>query len=368
MNSNQQINDLIKNNNSFAIILKNDWSIDELAAAGAWLNYLTGENKNANIYCANKLLDEQFDYLNIRRAYKNNLSGNRYQINVDISQSGIKELSYNTVNNTLKIFVTPQRGQLQATDVKLETLQTNIDVIFCLGMSERGDADKLFADNPEVFYKLPIINIDCDPENNRFGSINIIDITASSICEISYKIINGLNPLIIKDDLATCLLTGIIAATQSFLHGRTSPLTLEIASQLVANGGKRDKIVANLYQTKTVKQLRLWGNILKELKEEAGGKLLLTEITIEKSVAEEKLIGDLANELLINNPQAKIALIIIKSTGQEHKVVFSQKKSYDFVSALQLNSFVIQPTIIVLENSEKTQELITKIINYLEQF
>lgn len=362
----QQLAEIIKLNQSFAIVLKEQWTTDDLATAVAWQLFLKGKNKNSTIFCSGKKPDERFNFLNISDI-KQQLLGKKYQIKIDVSQSGVNELSYSVEDNTLKIFITPNKGLISDKDIKLQSTNPTIDAVICIGMEEHNNAGKLFADQSEIFYNLPLINIDHQPENIRYGTINLIDITACSNCEISYEIITKIEQGELSNEIATALLTGIIDSTQSFLRGKVSPKSFKIAGHLLELGAKRDKIVGHLYQTKTVEQLRLWGNALKELKELANGKFLLTQLDDPENKIETEKISGIVHELLINNPITKVAALILKQKNDNYFLILANNRSYDLSVLLNFNGGE-SPIILSFDNENILNETINKITEYLSQF
>lgn len=362
---NQQLFELVKNQQTFAIVIKEQWTADDLSCALAWQLFLSSQNKTANIYCSGKKPDTRFNFLNIEDKLLGKLLGYHYQINIDVSQSGVNELSYSVEDKTLKIFITPTHGTITESDIHFQPITSLINTLICIGMDEPAKAGNIFNEQSEIFYNLPIINIDFQPENIKYGTINVIDITACSNSEITFNIFNDLNPDYITKDIATALLTGIIDSTQSFLRGKISPKTLKSAGQLMEKGADRKKIITQLYQTKTVQQLRLWGSALKELTEYAHGKLLVSQIDWENNIELEKITG-IVDELLINNQSTKIAILILKQADGKQTMVISSKKSYQILSSLGYNSSG-KNTVIELDSSQKPEDIINKIVSQLEE-
>ena len=72
---------------------------------------------------------------------------------------------------------------------------------------------------------------------------------------------------LVDENIATALLTGLYD-TSSFQNVNTTPKSLTIAAQLVAAGANQQEIIRNLYKTKSLETLKLWGNILTKIKED----------------------------------------------------------------------------------------------------
>ena len=127
----------------------------------------------------------------------------------------------------------------------------------------------------------------------------------------------------IDADIATFLLTGMISQTQSFKTANVSPATLSIASQLITLGADREKIVKNLYRTKSVASMRIWGTALTHIENDPQLGLVWTTITREdfaRAGATEEELKDLTDELIQNSPEAKIVLLLYENTQGENKV------------------------------------------------
>lgn len=67
-----------------------------------------------------------------------------------------------------------------------------------------------------------------------------------AVAEILYDIISTIPENKIDEDMATCLLTGLITATKSFKTPNITPHTLNIASELITLGGCCEEIINSL--------------------------------------------------------------------------------------------------------------------------
>ena len=125
-----------------------------------------------------------------------------------------------------------------------------------------------------------------------------------------------LDASVVHSDIATALLTGMMSKTKSFRTPNVSPKTLEIAQKLMEKEADREKIVEHLYRTRSVETLRLWGRALARLKAEESIGLVWTLITKQDFVtagASAEALRDIADELLMTSPSAKVALILFET-------------------------------------------------------
>ena len=127
-----------------------------------------------------------------------------------------------------------------------------------------------------------VINIDHHPKNDlhKIAQINLVDFKASSASEIVYELIAKMDVEINKD-IATSLLTGLFNDTGGFKHANTSSKTLEIAAELMKNGGQIKLITKNISSNKSITALKLWGLTLSRLKFHPELKIVSSLITRE---------------------------------------------------------------------------------------
>ena len=130
------------------------------------------------------------------------------------------------------------------------------------------DLGSLNEHNADLFFETPKINVDNKAENEYFGAINLVDVTATSVAEILAGLLQEYEAQLLDEDiLLPCLLTGIISKTQSFQHVQTTPRAFLKASELVAlEGGRQQEIIKNIYKTKPLSLLKLWGRALARMK------------------------------------------------------------------------------------------------------
>jgi hypothetical protein len=80
--------------------------------------------------------------------------------------------------------------------------------------------------------------------NGSLGTINWQDTAASSISEMATKLVKDLDKNVFDEQIATALLTGIVAETERFSNEKTNPNTMALAGDLMAAGANQ-QLVAN---------------------------------------------------------------------------------------------------------------------------
>ena len=97
--------------------------------------------------------------------------------------------------------------------------------------------------------------------NQRFGAWNYVIESAAATGVLVLDLITALG-LPITSSIATCLLTAIISDTGCFMYSNADPHTLRLAAALVNAGADKDRIVEQLYQTRSYSGQKILGRVL----------------------------------------------------------------------------------------------------------
>lgn len=133
-------------------------------------------------------------------------------------------------------------------------------------MSRMGNAYALLAEPP------PIVNIDHHVTNTRFGDVNLVDSQCTSTAEILFHLLPALGARL-TEDLATCLLTGVVTDTLGFRIPGVDAGTLRTAGTLMEAGADLGYITENALLIKPLTTLRLWQAGLNQMRLEEEGVL-----------------------------------------------------------------------------------------------
>ena len=245
-------------------------------------------------------------------------------VDVSIKKTQIAELSYKKTDDKLSIYLRPaQGGELTPADVSFSSAQYPFDLIILIGIQSLEQLGEFYSKNTGLFFETALVNIDFRASNENYGQLNLVQLTSTSCSEIMFDLISRLEVSLIDETVATQLLTGIISETNSFQHIRTTPQTFLSASQLVGLGARQQEIVMNLYKTKSMGLLKLWGRVLSGLKQLPEANLAYFSATLaDLSQAEassedtEYIIKEMAGQLNF----AKIFLFLKEESAQEVSV------------------------------------------------
>lgn len=193
-------------------------------------------------------------------------------------------------------------------DIKENFTKDNFDLLIMCGCS-----DKQRCGISEII-NLPVsvLNIDHHPDNAMFGLVNLVDSKKSSVAELVFDFFKFCKWELDKNS-ATCLLTGIITDTGSFMHSNTSQSALQAAAELMRKGAQTADIVRHAYKNKTLQVLKAWGKAIENSYYDAQHKILYSIVT-EQDLKE---LGELPQatfegfvETLNTVPEAKFVLFL----------------------------------------------------------
>lgn len=109
----------------------------------------------------------------------------------------------------------------------------------------------------------------------------VSDVSASSIGEMLHHVFKELNLTKINKDVALGLYVSVMTDTNSFRYARTTPLAHHIAADMIELGVNPEEIYQHIYSSKEVSHLQLLGNMLQNVKVEAGGKIAWLEMSLD---------------------------------------------------------------------------------------
>ena len=372
-----QIVEKIKHANNILLLSKQHYCGDDIATLLAWHIFLDHLDKKNDIVLSDFELQSKYKFLPHTDKIKSALQKlKKFTIAVDISQTKLDEFTYDIEDQELLLYLTPTKGFINNKDIKFKNTDFKYDLIICFGAQDYESLGTIHQEHADFFYQVPLINIDNNHQNEQFGNINEIDITKTSVAEISYDLMQQINPDFIDDKIAQCLLTGVIDATRSFKTSTVNPQTLYLASELINHGADRKQIVDQLFNTKTVPMLKLWGRVLARLKINNQYKLAWSVINqndfIRSGATEEEMPG-VIEEIIMTSQQAEIAIIFYAQEYEKTKVYVYSSRGFDSLNLVgsygafgnkQLSQFTINKPIEQVEN-EVISSITEKLDNIL---
>jgi len=312
-----QITNLIEKSQKILLLTHAKADCDGLGAALSSYLVLKELGKEVTIV-TNDPAPESLGFLPSIDILQNSIGGSAdFIISVDTAKIPVGKIKYNVEDQKINIIITPKSGSFSENDVSFAQGEAKFDLIIILDTGNLEHLGPLYDKNVEMFFDTPIVNIDHHSSNTDFGQVNLVNMTASSTTEILYEYLVYLekkyDKKLVTDDVATLLLAGIITDTGSFQHANTSPRSMETASRLLDLGARQQEIIKNIYKTKKLSTLKLWGIILSKVQVDPVHRMVWSTISKEdfqEADADPDETEGIIDDLLTNAPGAEVIFLI----------------------------------------------------------
>lgn len=226
------------------IALSSDPSVDEMSAAIGISLCLDRTGKRATaIYSGST--PNALEFLRPDEIFETSADALQDFV-VAIDKDKADHLRYKLDGDYVKIFITPYKTRISEDDLEFSYGDFNIDLVLALNVANGVDLDAALREHGRIMHDAEIVNITTG-NPGKFGEIEWSDKKASSISEMIARLFLSMSrKLVIEQPDATALLTGIVAATDRFSNAKTTPVSLEVASELLKSGANRELISKNI--------------------------------------------------------------------------------------------------------------------------
>ncbi len=317
----QQAIELINRAKRILVATKEHATADTLSAVVALLSFLNADKKQVDAVVPGFVAADLPAFLPKHDNISASVGAMRaFLLSLDVQSIPLGELMYDVKDGKLEITVVPKQGEWTPKDISFKHGEDRYDLIIAIDAPDRASLGALAREHADFLYRTPVINIDRDPGNEHWGQLNLVDLTAVATTEVLFGLFDRWNRHLIDEKIATALLAGMIAKTQSFRTNNVTPKTLQVASQLIAMGAKREEIVHGLWRTRSVPTLKIWGRALSRLEQDRDLGLVWTSLTrqdfVEAGTPSAALDG-VVSELVSYAPEAKIVVLIYENETVE---------------------------------------------------
>lgn len=178
------------------------------------------------------------------------------------------------------------------------------------------------------------INLDHHPTNTEFAQMNLVKANSSAVGEMIYQLVRMMGVAIDKD-MATCLYVAIATDTGGFRYSNTTPVTHQIAADLINSGVDVANISQLVFETTSLPKVKLMGMAIDKMEILEDGKLAFINVTddmIKNAGAREEDCDGIVN-IGRNIIGVEVSLLIRQRAGEEFKINF-RSKNYVDVSAI----------------------------------
>lgn len=242
----KQIAEKVRNSENILVALSRDPSVDELAAAIGLTIFLDGMQKHTTAIYSGQAPDA-LKFLQPEGTFETNTDSLQDFI-IALSKEKADHLRYKLDGDFVKVFITPYKTTITQEDLEFSYGDYNVDLVLALGVPTADDLDGALSEHGRIMHDATTVDITCDAPG-KFAEIEWSDPGVSSVSEMVTKLIFELQPdpnEPLDKEIATALLTGIVASTERFSNGRTSADTMQLASRLMAMGADQQLIATHV--------------------------------------------------------------------------------------------------------------------------
>lgn len=291
----QQLDSLLVKSKNALVILPHNPAADAIAAGSALYFFLASRGLTPTLAFVDDFNESaRLNFLPRPEQIQDHLRGSQELVLLFNTQyNNILAARTERSEKEFRIYVTPEKGGIDPRDFSFMPSRFKYDLLIVLDSPDKESLGSLFEDSPDIFYEVPIVNIDRHAGNENFGQINWVNMTAVSTAEILAELMEKIGPQMIDERIANYLLAGIILATESFQKRTTTPKSLQLASRLMERGADQQLISRYLYKTQPLNLLKLWGRLMVRLNWEEDIKLVWSEVTAEDFVQSRASSTDL---------------------------------------------------------------------------
>lgn len=237
-----QLADRLKSANNILVTVSRDPSIDQLAACLGLTLLLNKMNKHSVAVFSGQV-PSTIEFLQPAETIEKNTDSLRDFI-IALDKDKADKLRYKVEDNVVRIFITPYKTSITEKDLEFSQGDFNVDVVIALGVSQQQELDAAITAHGRILHDATVASVSLASDDGNLGTINWKDPKASSLSELVTDLVKLLGDNLLDNQIATALLTGIVAATDRFSNNRTSSSAMEASSLLMAAGADQ-QLVAN---------------------------------------------------------------------------------------------------------------------------
>ncbi|MGA3129089.1 MAG: hypothetical protein ABSD13_20540 [Candidatus Korobacteraceae bacterium] len=242
-NPRQQVIERLKQASNVLVTVSNNPSVDQLAACIGLALMLNKMGKHGTAVFSGEV-PSTIEFLQPEKTIEKNTDSLRDFI-IALDKSKADKLRYKVEDRVVKIFITPYRTTLSEKDLEFSQGDFNVDLVVGLGVHQQSELDQAITSHGRILHDATVICINNTP-NGDLGNINWMDSTVGSLCELVVQLGQELSQNIFDKQIATALLTGIVAATDRFSNDKTTPQTMSASAKLMEAGANQQLVSTQL--------------------------------------------------------------------------------------------------------------------------
>lgn len=241
----KQLIDKLKSANNVLVTVSRDPSVDQLAALIGFTLLLNKDGKHAAAVFSGKI-PSTIDFLKPDETIEKTTDSLQDFI-IALDKNKADKLRYKVEDNVVRIFITPFRTSITKDDFEFSQGDLNVDLIVAIGVKVQTDLDEAIVAHGRILHDATIATINMSADGG-LGAVNWHEPGASSLSELVTRLGQELDDKLFDEQIATALLTGIVAETDRFSNEKTSPDTMSASARLMSAGANQQLVASNLQE------------------------------------------------------------------------------------------------------------------------
>lgn len=245
----QKIADKLTSSNNILVTVSTNPSVDQLAACLGLTLALNKMGKHAAAVFSGEV-PNTLEFLQPEKTIEKTTDSLRDFI-ISLDKAKADKLRYKVEDKVVKIFITPYKTSITDKDLEFSQGDFNVDIVLALGVHTQADIDQAITAHGRILHDAVVATVNVAPGDAQ-GGMNWLQPDASSLCEMVAQLLAAMKQKIMDGQMATSLLTGIVAETQRFSNGKTSAQTMTISAELMAAGANPQLVATKLQEPESV--------------------------------------------------------------------------------------------------------------------
>ena len=235
----------IKASENILIALSKNPNIDEISAALGLAMILDTMRKHVTAIFSGQV-PNVLQFLKPEETFEKTTNSLQDFI-IALSKDKVDHISYKIEGDFVKVYVTPYKATIDQADLSMSHGDYNVDLVICFNVISGDEIDPALSEYGRIMHDATAINLTVDTPG-RFAELEWQDSNVSSISEMIVGLADRLGLASFSEQVATALLTGIVASTDHFSNPRTSSNTMSIASKLMSFGANQQLISSQIME------------------------------------------------------------------------------------------------------------------------
>lgn len=247
--SKQRIIDSIKDVTNILVTVSANPSVDELSAALALTIFLNKLGKHATAVFSGEV-PPAISFLNPDKTFEQTANSLRDFI-IALDKEKADHLRYKVVDDAVKIFITPYRTTISEKDLEFSQGDYNVELVVALNVENGERIDAALTAHGKILHDAIVVTMTAGGIKSGLGSVDWHEDSASGVSEMMVELINDLRTqsAALDEQIATALLTGIVAVTNRFSNNLTSSRVMTVAANLMAIGANQQLVAMKIAES-----------------------------------------------------------------------------------------------------------------------